>query len=134
MTMKKELLKNTKRSTPLLTAMLSAILAVSLFLCSCGAGSGQGKTEEVEASYMRLVRTEGTVTLTDEEGSDLPLKEDMRLFSGNALMTDADSLAGISLDEVKAATIDEYSFTRVYRKEKKLAMDVVNGRMYFSVS
>ena len=92
------------------------------------------EVSSVEASSMRLVRTEGTVSLTDENDEELTPVIDMRLFSGNSVETEDKSLAGISLDDVKAAVIGEKSLTRLHQDGKKLAMDLESGTMYFSVA
>ena len=77
-----------------------------LILGACGgAGTAVTQVETVEAAAMRLVRTEGEVALSDEAEEHIPIVENMRLFSGNALATGTESRAGISLDEAKTVTL-----------------------------
>ena len=89
--------------------------------------------ETADASTMRLARTEGSVSLKDEAGTELSFRENMRLYSGNTVETEADSRAGISLDETKSITLDEDSFVKLYQDGKKLRINLENGAMYFSV-
>ena len=121
-----------------LTKRLFAVVLILLMLfipaCANKNASTSEAVKEVESAAMRLVKAEGSVVLTDEDGSDIPIKEDMRLFSGNALETKKASLAGISLDETKAATLGEISLAKLTQKEKTLSIYLEKGEMYFSVS
>ena len=92
------------------------------------------KIDSAEAAVMRLVRILGIVSLTDEAGETPPARESMRLFSGSAVSTAEESRAGISLDEVKAVTLDEESTARLHQSGRKLALDLESGAMYFSVA
>ena len=83
---------------------------------------------------MRLTRAEGCVFLKDESGTDLSFRENMRLYSGNTVATEADSRAGISLDKTKIITLDEQSFASLHQNGKKLRVKLESGAMYFSVS
>ncbi len=92
------------------------------------------QTDHIEAQSMRLEKIIGTVALTDEKGEDVKPVEQMRLFSGNALATEEESRAGISLDENKAATLGALSRAVLSQEEKKLAMDLTSGELFFFVS
>ncbi len=114
------------------------VLVCALFFSACG----DKKTNEssalsvgfVEATAMRLARTVGTVLLKDEDGTDIPTQENMRLYSGNSIDTDTDSRAGIELDEVKAVTVGAESLAQLYQNGKNLAMTLARGEMYFGVA
>ena len=97
-------------------------------------GGSAGIDEEAFAETMRLIRTEGQVDLTDETGTQLPLQQEMRLFSGTSVQTQTESKAGISLDEVKAATVGERSLARLMQERKYLHLFLEVGEMYFSVA
>ncbi len=109
------------------------IILILALIFSLNAFAAAESVETADASTMRLVRTEGTVFLKDEEGTELSLREDMRLYSGNTVETEADSRAGISLDEVKTITLDEDSFVSLHQDGKKLRVNLEAGAMYFSV-
>ena len=83
---------------------------------------------------MRLMQTEGNVTLTDHSGSKLALRNRMRLYSGCAVSTEEQSRAGILLDDAKAVTIAESSSAVINQEGKKLEIAVNNGKMFFDVS
>ena len=123
------------------------LLAVAVLLGGCTSGGGSGSPEQtaasgseavsvtsVESSEMRLVRTEGTVTLTEEDATPIPVRQDMRLFSGNVISTEEASRAGISLDEAKAVTLGALSQADIYQDGRKLVMGLQRGELYFSVS
>ncbi len=123
------------------------LLAVAVLLGGCTSGGGNGSPEQtapsgseavsvtsVESSEMRLVRTEGTVTLTEEDATPIPVRQDMRLFSGNVISTEEASRAGISLDEAKAVTLGALSQADIYQDGRKLVMGLQRGELYFSVS
>ena len=117
------------------STLLLLVAAMLLTACASGAPAQPQAVQEAEAaSSIRLVRTEGTVTLSDEEGADLPVQPDMRLFSGNALATQEESRAGMSLDETKAVTIGQLTEASVHQKGKALSLTLQSGEMFFRVS
>lgn len=113
--------------------VLSFLLAAALLLghgCSASAES----VTSAKASAMRLAKTEGSVSLTDLSEDSLPVKEGMRLYSGNTLSTAEKSRAGILLDDFKAVTLNEQSRASLQAEGKKLALNLEQGAMFFSVS
>lgn len=115
-----------KKSVAIFIA-LTLILNLSFFAAA-------ETVESADASTMRLARAEGCVFLKDESGTELSYRENMRLYSGNTVATEADSRAGISLDETKIVTLDEQSLASLHQNGKKLRVKLENGAMYFSVS
>ncbi|MBQ5523058.1 MAG: FecR domain-containing protein, partial [Oscillospiraceae bacterium] len=115
-----------KKSVAIFMA-LTLILSLSFFAAA-------ETVESADASTMRLARAEGCVFLKDESGTELSYRENMRLYSGNTVATEADSRAGISLDKTKIVTLDEQSFASLHQNGKKLRVKLENGAMYFSVS
>ncbi len=110
------------------------ILALIFTLSFClSAFAAADSVESAEASTMRLARAEGSVSVKDEAGEEISFREDMRLYSGNSVATEADSRAGISLDEVKTVTLDESSSAALQQEGKKLRVSLQTGAMYFSV-
>ena len=84
---------------------------------------------------MRLERHEGDVSLTDKKGKDRPLKEDLRFQDGDELGTGEESLAGISLDDTKAALLDANSTAEFFQGEKGdwIEIDLTEGNLFFNV-
>ena len=115
-----------KKSVAIFMA-LTLILSLSFFAAA-------ETVESADASTMRLARAEGSIFLKDESGTELSYRENMRLYSGNTVATEADSRAGISLDKTKIVTLDEQSFASLHQNGKKLRVKLENGAMYFSVS
>ena len=115
---------------------LRIIVVTVLLLCFFGtiALAEGNSSESVQASSMRLMQTEGNVTLTDHSGSKLALRNRMRLYSGCAVSTEEQSRAGILLDDAKAVTIAESSSAIINQEGKKLEIAVNNGKMFFDVS
>ena len=111
-------------------------LITVLLLCFFGtfALAEGNSSESVQASSMRLMQTEGNVTLTDHSGSKLALRNRMRLYSGCAVSTEEQSRAGILLDDAQAVTIAESSSAVINQEGKKLEIAVNNGKMFFDVS
>lgn len=112
---------------------VAIVMALTLIL-NFGFFASAETVESADASTMRLARAEGSVFLKDESGTALSYRENMRLYSGNTVATEADSRAGISLDETKIVTLDEQSAASLHQNGKKLRVKLDNGAMYFSVS
>ena len=112
------------------------ILITILILClfSTIALADSTENESAQASSMRLMQTEGNVTLKDQNGAKLAIRNRMRLYSGSEISTEEQSRAGILLDDAKAVTIAESSSALITQEGKKLEIAVNSGKMYFDVS
>ena len=115
------------KKSVIIIMVLALIFSVSVFAAA-------ESVETADASTMRLARAEGCVFLKDEAGTELSFRENMRLYSGNTVQTEADSRAGISLDKTKIVTLDEDSFVGLHQTGKRLRVKLETGAMYFSVS
>lgn len=111
-----------------------AILLVLALVFSFSISATAESVTSADASSMRLVRTDGIVFLTDEAGTPLSIRDNMRLYSGNTVETASDSRAGISLDKTKTVTLDEDSAASLQSEGKNLGLKLESGAMYFSVS
>ena len=111
-----------------------AILLVLALVFSLSISATAESVTSADASSMRLFRTEGIVFLSDDSGSPLSIRENMRLYSGNTVETASDSRAGISLDKTKTVTLDEDSSASLHSEGKNLSLNLDSGAMYFSVS
>ena len=87
-----------------------------------------------KATTIRLVKTEGDVTVVNSKKEELVQTEDMRLYSGDHQITDDASYAWLSLDSSKAIKLDENSETELRKKGKKLEVLVDSGSVFFNVT
>ena len=110
------------------------ILLILALVFSFSISATAESVTSADASSMRLFRTEGIVFLSDDSGSPLSIRENMRLYSGNTVETASDSRAGISLDKTKTVTLDEDSSASLHSEGKNLSLNLDSGAMYFSVS
>ena len=115
-----------RRVTVFLIALTSLVLT-SLVLCSC--------SSKLKATTIRLVRQEGTIELTGDDGKARSLKDQQRFMNGDALRTRVKSLAGLSLDDAKAVLMNEESCAEFHQenKGKFLEIDLTEGDLFFSV-
>ena len=94
-------------------------LCLVLSLAACG---GKGK-----AASMWLVRTEGHVEVSDENGGNVDLAERLGLYSGYEVRTRSESYGWIDLDEVKLTKLDQDSGVEVRKDDKVLELGVLVG-------
>lgn len=92
-----------------------SLLALPLLLSFAACG---GKDT---AAAMRLVRTEGTVAVSNGAGKNIPLRDNLGLYSGYGVNTRSESCAWISLDDVKLTKMDEKSRIAVQQDGKHKA-------------
>ena len=105
---------------------LAAIVGVVIFLL-------MGKNGKLSATTMRLLRIEGTVTL-ESAGVKKEIINNLKLNSGDVLTTEEASLAGISLDDYKAVTLQEMSAAEFMQDGKKLDLYLQKGSLFFDVN
>ncbi len=106
-----------------ITALL---LAAALLLSACGGGS--------TAATMDLVRTEGTVGVSDDSGKTVTPRKNMKLYSGYGVSTQLESYAWIDLDRVKLAKLDADSEIQIQKDEKLLEIVLTKGSVFFNVT
>lgn len=103
-------------------------LALLLSLCIV---SGCGNAS---AASMHLRKTEGTVSVSDGEGQSVAPADNLGLYSGYGVDTEAESYAWIDLDHVKLAKMDQSSRISVLKEDKALSIDVISGSLFFNVT
>ncbi len=108
-------------------ARLAALILAACLLCA-------GCTGRVVASVMQLIKTEGTVGVSDEGGNTVSLVENMGLYSGYQMDTAEQSYAWINLDSVKLTKMDAESEIEIRKDGKNLAIAVKSGGFYFHVT
>ena len=112
-----------KKTTTRLTALA---LSLALLLTSCAGGAS--------ATTMHLRKTEGSVGVSDGEGKDVTPKNNLGLYSGYQVGTQAESYAWIDLDKVKLTKLDQDSEVEINKEGKKLEIDVKSGSLFFNVT
>ncbi|MBD5153858.1 MAG: FecR domain-containing protein [Oscillibacter sp.] len=128
---------------------LLLLLILSLLVVSCGKQDNpkestlSDNTEEepviepvieAEATTMSLMKTAGTVGISDGDGKNIIPFEKMKLYSGYHLETQPVSYAWINLDSVKLAKMDENSEIGIRKEGKDLTIFLDAGGLYFNIS
>ena len=110
------------------TRLRAFLLALSLLLplAAC-AGSPTAAT-------MHLRRTEGTVSVSDGSGKNLPTLDNLGLYSGYGVGTRPASYAWIDLDEVKLTKLDQNSEIAIRKDGKALSIELKSGSLFFNVT
>lgn len=106
--------------------------------------AASGRTEESAASgesvdslvsaAMKLMKTEGTVTIENASGRSLSVREHMNLYHGYRTGTEEESYAWIRLDDEKLAKLDAVSEAEVRRTGEQLEILLDSGNLFFDVS
>ena len=112
------------------TARLCASLLAFSLLLSLTACNGQGTT----AVIMRLAHTEGRVFVFDGDGEDIPLLENLGLYSGYGVNTRPEGYAWINLDDVKLTKMDQKSELAIKKEGKALDIELKSGSLFFNVT
>ena len=110
------------------TRLWAALLTISLLLSLTACG------KDTTAATMHLKRTVGTVTVSDDAEKDVPLLENLSLYSGYGVDTGSESYAWISLDDVKLAKMDQESEIAINKEEKDLDIEVISGSLFFNIT
>lgn len=101
-------------------------LVFVLLLPACGS--------KETAATMHLVRTEGAVSVNDTDGASVALIENLGLYSGYGVATQAASYGWIDLDGAKLAKMDEDSEVEIVKSDKLLEIRVQSGGLFFNVT
>ena len=109
---------------------LSLLLALMMVL-TC---APTALAESTEAAMMRLMKTEGAVSVTNSKGRSVATRADMRLHSGYGLETEEASYAWINLDDAKLVKMDAVTEISIRKSGKKLDILVDSGSLFFNVS
>lgn len=114
-------------------ALLPGILALCILCTACSKREKETEPES-KAATMRLMKTEGTVDIDDDEGKSVPPVEKLKLYSGYNMGTQKASYAWINLDDVKLTKMDEKSEIEIQKADKKLEILVNRGNLYFNIT
>lgn len=97
-----------------------------LFCVSC--------QDSAKAATMHLVKAEGTVDVSDEEGAAVEMRENLGLYSGYRMETETESYAWINLDQVKLTKMDAESRAEIHKNGKQLEIFLHAGSLFFHVT
>lgn len=114
--------------------IISLLLILSMALTLTLGCAGCGGTGGASAASMFLRKTEGTVAVADAEGADVAPAENLGLYSGYTVGTEAESYAWIDLDKVKLTKLDESSAAEITKDGKNLSIEVTAGSLFFNVT
>ena len=110
-------------------SLVVALALILSLLMGCGAPQ-----EKMEAVSMRLQRSVGKVSLSDDKGAQLSLLEQMRLNVGNVLATEKESLAQVSLDDTRLVTMEEKTKASIDSAGKNMTINLKEGSAFFNIS
>lgn len=113
---------------------IALLLSLSLALGCAGCGGTDSTGMSASAATMFLRKTEGAVTVSDAEGQSVEPAENLGLYSGYGVGTEAESFAWIDLDKVKLAKLDEYSEAAISKDGKNLSIEIQSGSLFFNVT
>ncbi|MBP5280874.1 MAG: Ig-like domain-containing protein [Lachnospiraceae bacterium] len=105
------------------------VFALMVILLAQGVMAAKNK-----ATTIRLVRTEGDVTIMSSSKEELTQVADMRLSNGDHEITGEKSYAWMSLDDTKAVKLDENSESELRKSFRKLKIILDAGNIFFNVT
>jgi hypothetical protein len=114
-------------------SFLSLTLVLAILLTATAPALG-AETVSDAASAIQLMKTEGSVSITNGSGRALSVRENMRLYNGYHAKTTEKSYAWVNLDSSKLIKLDEVSEAEVRKAGKKLEVLLNSGNLYFDVS
>lgn len=111
--------------------ILAAVLITALCICNMAVSAF---AEEAVAASFRLSKTEGTVTVKNQNGKEITAMQDMKLFNGYQLETAQKSYAWFEADSAKLFKMDAVSNLEVRKKGKKSELLLNSGNLFFNVT
>ena len=94
---------------------------------------GVSLTEEYSAQTMRLTHYEGNVEILNPSGEPRFVMENVRFASGEAIRTDVESFASVSLDATKIVTMDQLTHVEFTKEGGRIVMKLKDGSMLLDV-
>ena len=117
--------ERTVRGKKLLLIVSAAVVAAAiLILAGCSSNT---------AATMRLIRAEGEVKVENDSGKSEDAAVNARLSSGERLRTGAGSVAAVSMDDTKVASLDELSCAEFVKSGRALEFRLIEGGAFFDV-
>ena len=110
------------------------IRVLSLFLAALMLTLTVLPASAATASTIKLMKTEGTVSVTSATKRALSTRANMLLYSGYQVQTETDSYAWINLDDSKLGKLDASSSAEVRKSGKNQELLLKSGNLYFNVT
>lgn len=110
------------------------IIATALVCVMLGILCIPAKADNVAASSMKLLRTEGTVAVLDKNQASVSLFKGMKLQNGYEIATSTASYAWINLDDTKLIKLDALTNVGVEQNGKNLTLTLNSGKILVDVS
>lgn len=113
---------------------MKRLISVLLFCLLLFSSMPVAFAADASAATLRLQKTEGAVSVQNQNGRSVSMLDGMRLYSGYTVATEAESYAHISLDNTKAIKLDASSEVQVCKSGSKLELHLVSGSLLCDVS
>ena len=111
----------------MMSRLISTVLAAAILFSMCAC------SKKTSANEMKLVKTEGSAHVSDENRVEQKIRENMNLYTGYGIGTEESSLAWINLDSAKLLTLNESSEAVLEKDGRKLRVVLQSGDMFFCV-
>ena len=121
-------MNRTKRTHP--RRLLSLLLAWLLCLSCMQPAFAANET----ATTVQMMKTEGTVSVTNNSGKSVSQRDKMRLYNGYHVETEETSYAWLNLDSSKLSKLDAVSEMELRKSGKKLELLLNSGNLFFNVT
>ena len=105
--------------------VLPLALALLFLLSGCGGAT---------ATSMRLRKIEGEVQVSDGKEKSVEAREDLALYSGYDVGTEAKSYSWIDLDSAKLIKMDESSQVGIEKDGGNLKLQLESGTLFFDIA
>lgn len=115
-----------KTAKPIIATLLAGVMFCMLCI--------PAKAENVVASSMKLLKTEGTVAVLDKNQASVSLFKGMKLQNGYEVATSTASYAWINLDDTKLIKLDALTNVGVEQNGKNLTLTLNSGKILVDVS
>ena len=113
--------------------IMHLILALAIMILAIAGSTGIVLAGDYTATTMRLLDYEGTVEIERPEGTSPADMKNIRMESGEAIITGDGSRASIGLDDSKVITLDENSRAEFTKGSGKLELTLTKGQLLFDV-
>lgn len=113
---------------------ISKYLAFLLGLCLVLSSAVSSFAESYTGDVLRLLRFDGDVAISDAQGNDRFVMENVRFSSGETLKTGTSSAASVSLDTDRIVSLDEETTVAFQQQGSHMEMHLEQGELFLDVS
>lgn len=124
--------KNSAKAAVFLTAV--CMITASVPSAAAADVLNPFQPQDVQATTIRLAKSEGNVMVTNSAGKAVFKQENMRLTNGTHIGTGEASYSWFDLDETKAIKEDAVSEVELRESGKKLEVMLNSGNLFFNVT